>query len=107
MIALCSHVLKKDISSRWFRRVQSREVVEDRRLHGPLVPNRTGSLIRVDRAASDERETEKDFRPHPIVYARSKRGSSQMFINKVWGERPGRPPPSSWGRQARRRRRRS
>ena len=45
-----------------------RNVVEDRRRDGPLVPNRTGGLIQLDQAASDERGTERNFSPHPSLY---------------------------------------
>jgi len=36
-----------------------------RRRDGSLVPNRTGGLISIDQAASNERGTERAFSPHP------------------------------------------
>ena len=44
-------------------------VVEDRRLDELPVPDRTGGLVQMNQAASDERGTEKNFSPHLICYA--------------------------------------
>jgi hypothetical protein len=50
--------------------ILARQVVEDHRRGGPLVPNRTGGLIsdKIDQAASDERGTERNFSPHLYLY---------------------------------------
>ena len=46
-----------------------RKVVEDHRRDGLLVPNRTGGLIQMDQAASDERGTERNFGPQTVLSA--------------------------------------
>jgi hypothetical protein len=71
--------------------IHLRTVVEDRRLDGLPVPDRTGGLVQMNQAASDERGTEKDFSPHPVCYALILDRQSQFLFLFLGMRRGGKP----------------